>query len=76
MNIFRLALAGIIFSIVASSFGQAAKAEPFKLNGDPKPAWLYFDVKSDGGWTQAIHESKLRIDKHFGWDIPFVEKIP
>ena len=47
MNIFRLALAGIIFSIVASSFGQAAKAEPFKLNGDPKPAWLYFDVKSE-----------------------------
>ena len=76
MKILRLALAGFMVSIVALAFAQAAKAEPFKLNGEPKPAWLYFDVKSDGGWTQAIHEAKLKIDAHFGWDIPFVEKVP
>jgi hypothetical protein len=31
-------------SVVAFAFGQAAKAEPFKLSGDPKVAWLYFDI--------------------------------
>ncbi len=76
MKILRLAIAVAMVSVVALAFGQAATAEPFKLKGEPKVAWLYFDVKTDGGWTQAIHESKLRIDKHFGWDIPYVEKIP
>ena len=76
MKILRLATVVAMVSIVALAFGQAAKAEPFKLNGEPKPAWLYFDVKSDGGWTQAAHESRLRVEKHFGWNIPFVEKIP
>ena len=76
MKILRVATIAAMVSVVALAFGQAAKAEPFKLNGKPKPAWLYFDVKSDGGWTQAAHESRLRIEKHFGWNIPFVEKIP
>ena len=76
MKILRVASIAAMVSVVALAFGQAAKAEPFKLNGKPKPAWLYFDVKSDGGWTQAAHESRLRIEKHFGWNIPFVEKIP
>lgn len=76
MKILRYATAVAMVSLVALAFGQAATAEPFKLKGEPKVAWLYFDVKTDGGWTQAIHESKLKIDKHFGWDIPFVEKIP
>ena len=76
MKFIRLAIATAMVSVVALALGQTAKAEPFQLDGDPKVAWLYFDIKSDGGWTQAIHESKLRIDKHFGWDIPYVEKIP
>ena len=74
MKILRLAMAAAMISVVVFAFGQAANAEPFKLKGDPKVAWLYFDIKSDGGWTQAIHESKLRIDKHFGWEIPFTKK--
>ena len=48
MKMLRLATIVAMVSIVALAFGQAAKAEPFKLNGEPKPAWLYFDVKSDG----------------------------
>ena len=76
MKIVRLAMAVAMVSALGFVFQQAAKAEPFKLSGDPKPAWLYFDVKSDGGWTQAIHESKLKIENHLGWEIPFVEKVP
>ena len=76
MKIVRLAMAVAMVSALGFAFQQGAKAEPFKLSGDPKPAWLYFDVKSDGGWTQAIHESKLKIENHFGWEIPFVEKVP
>ena len=76
MKTLCLAMAIAMVSIVGFAFQQAAKAEPFKLSGDPKPAWLYFNVKSDGGWTQAIHESKEKIDAHFGWSIPYVENIP
>lgn len=62
--------------VAVGLFAGAAVAEPFKLNGDPKPAWIYFNVKNDGGWTQAIDEARIRIEKDLGIEIPYVEKVP
>ena len=38
MKTLRIALAVAMVSLVALAFGQAAKAEPFKLKGEPKVA--------------------------------------
>ena len=59
MKILRLAMAVAMVSVVAFALAQAAKAEPFKLKGEPKPAWLYFDVKSDGGFRLARQRKGL-----------------
>jgi basic membrane lipoprotein Med (substrate-binding protein (PBP1-ABC) superfamily) len=70
-----LALAAVALA-TAAALANTASAEPFKLKGDPKPAWIYFNVKNDGGWTQAIDEARLRIEKNLNLQIPFVEKVP
>jgi basic membrane lipoprotein Med (substrate-binding protein (PBP1-ABC) superfamily) len=50
--------------------------EGFTLKGKPNIAMLYFDVKSDGGWTQAFDEARVKIEKELGQKIQFVEKVP
>ena len=60
---------------VAVAFTGAAHAQ-FKLEGDPKIAMIYFDVKNDGGWTQAIDEARQRLEGQLGVEIPFTEKVP
>ncbi len=63
-------------AIVAVGFTAGASADAFKLDGDPKPAWIYFSNKNDGGWTQAIDEARIRMEEALGYKIPFVEKVP
>lgn len=74
-----MARAGILAAIAALLLGAAAtgaaQAEPFKLKGDPKPAYVMFTVVNDGGWTQAHDEARLRIEKALGIKIPYTEKI-
>lgn len=50
--------------------------EGFTLKGKPNIAMLYFDVKSDGGWTQAFDEARIKIEQALGQKIQFVEKVP
>jgi basic membrane protein A and related proteins len=54
----------------------AVAADGFTLKAPPKIAVLYFDAKNDGGWTQAMHEGRLRMETALGQQIAFVEKIP
>lgn len=63
-------------AVLAAGFAGLAHADTFKLDGDPKPAWIYFNVKNDGGWTQAIDEARQRMEAELGIEIPFVEKVP
>src|SRR5258708_31314154 len=37
---------------------------------------LYFDVKTDGGWTQAFDEARVKIEKAIGMKVQYVEKVP
>jgi basic membrane lipoprotein Med (substrate-binding protein (PBP1-ABC) superfamily) len=54
----------------------AVAADGFTLKAPPKIAVLYFDAKNDGGWTQAMHEARLRMETALGQQIAYVEKIP
>lgn len=65
------------FAAAALAFGAtgAAQAE-FKLKGKPKVAFVYFNVKNDGGWVQAIDEARVRVEGKLGWKIPYAEKVP
>ncbi|SVD54887.1 uncharacterized protein METZ01_LOCUS407741, partial [marine metagenome] len=68
--------ATIAVGIAFSGQSNSASAEPFKLDGDPKIAWIYFSEMNDGGWTQAIHEARQRMEADLGMKITWVEKIP
>jgi basic membrane lipoprotein Med (substrate-binding protein (PBP1-ABC) superfamily) len=54
----------------------AASAQGFTLKKPPQIAMLYFDVKTDGGWTQAFDEARVKIEKAIGMKIQYVEKVP
>ena len=56
--------------------GLAAAQGGFTLKGKPVIAMLYFDVKTDGGWTQAFDEARIKVEKELGMKIQFVEKVP
>ncbi len=73
MNIgkFGLALAAAVTAAAA-----APSQAQFVLEGDPKIAMVYFAVKNDGGWTQAFHEARMRLEGRLGTRIPFTEKVP
>jgi basic membrane protein A and related proteins len=60
----------------AISCGAVAYAAGFTLPAPAKIAFLYFDQKNDGGWTQAFEEARPKIESAVGMKIPFVEKVP
>lgn len=53
-----------------------AADDGFTLKGPPKIAMIYFGPKNDGGWTQAIDEARVKIEKALGQKIQFVESVP
>ncbi len=53
-----------------------ACAEGFTLSAPPKIAFLYFNSKTDGGWTQAFDEARPKIEAALHQpNIPFVENV-
>ena len=54
------------------SFAAASWADDpgFSLKGPPKPAFIYYDQKNDGGWTQSFDEARLRMEIALGVKIP------
>jgi basic membrane lipoprotein Med (substrate-binding protein (PBP1-ABC) superfamily) len=59
------------------SFIPMSRAEDagFSLKSPPKPAFLYYDQKNDGGWTQSFDEARRRMEDALGMKIPYVEGI-
>jgi basic membrane protein A and related proteins len=70
----RLVSAALIVGLVLPV--SAALADGFALKTKPKIAFIYFNSKSDGGWTQSFDEAKSKIDAATGQNIPYVENIP
>lgn len=60
--------------IVVMAASGAAWAN-FTLDGTPKAVFVYFNVKNDGGWVQALDEARLRVEQEMGWNIPYTEKV-
>jgi basic membrane lipoprotein Med (substrate-binding protein (PBP1-ABC) superfamily) len=53
-----------------------AYAEGFTLSAPPKIAFLYFNSKTDGGWTQAFDEARPKIEAALHQaNIPYVENV-
>ncbi|QPM90008.1 BMP family ABC transporter substrate-binding protein [Pseudooceanicola algae] len=68
----RAAAAGVL---VAAQMAGAAQAELAAV-GDPKPAIILFGPTNDGGWSQSIDESRVKIESDLGLRIPQVAEIP
>ena len=73
---FRLARrAAVGFAIAASLASHARAAEPFKLEGPPKIAFIYTQTRTDGGWVQSFDEARMRMEKALNTDIAYVENV-
>ena len=73
----RTLFAGAAAAVAVLAMGAVGTAEAqFKLKGDPKVGFVYFASKNDGGWTQAIDEARVRVEKNLGWKIPYAERVP
>jgi basic membrane protein A and related proteins len=73
----RLTLTALAAALLAiTSLPVIAQSAGFTLKGPPVIAMLYFDVKTDGGWTQAFDEARIKIEQALGQKIQFVEKVP
>lgn len=72
MKSFRLFAAAIL---LLAPLTQADAADGFTLKGAPKPAFIYYDQKNDGGWTQSFDEARRRMEVALGIRIPYVENI-
>ncbi len=63
-------------ALAIGAAATTASAQGFTLEGDPQVAWVYFNVRDDGGWVQALEEARVRMEEALGIEIPFTEKVP
>src|SRR5882724_3041064 len=72
----RTGLAAAIGAVaLAGVVGTPVRAD-MTLKSEPKIAFVYFNVKDDGGWVQALDEARQKVEKELNVKIPFVEKVP
>ena len=68
----------LIFAAIAGltlSGGTLLAADGFSLKGPPKPAFVYYSVKNDGGWQQAFEEARVKMEAALDAKVPFVESV-
>lgn len=70
----KLMSAALASVALAVSPLMAAKAE-VKIEGPPKIAFVYFNVKDDGGWVQAQEEARVAVEKATGFETAYTEKV-
>jgi basic membrane lipoprotein Med (substrate-binding protein (PBP1-ABC) superfamily) len=73
MTQLRLVLAAAFLILPAAA--AIADDDGFTLKGPPKPAFIYYDQKNDGGWTQSFDEARQRMETDLALKIPYVENI-
>jgi basic membrane protein A len=69
----QLAAAIVVFAAVLAT---QAFAEAFKLEGEPKIAFIYAASIKDGGWNEALDAGRQALEKELGVKIPYAESIP
>jgi basic membrane protein A len=70
----KLVLTSLAVATACAAVIEAALG--FTLSEPPKVAFLYFAEKTDGGWTQAFEEARLKMEPALDMKIPFVENVP
>jgi len=70
----KLVITSLGVAIACAAAAQVAMG--FTLTEAPKVAFLYFAEKTDGGWTQAFEEARLKMEPALDMKIPFVENVP
>jgi basic membrane protein A and related proteins len=71
-SLFRVA-AGLALATYAISTAQAA--EPFKLDGPAKIAFVYTQTRTDGGWNQALDTARMKMEKSLNTKIAYIASV-
>jgi basic membrane protein A and related proteins len=71
----RTLIVAAVLGTALSSGVLPAAADGFSLKGPPKPAFLYYSVKNDGGWQQAFEEARVKMEAAMDTKIPYVESV-
>jgi basic membrane protein A and related proteins len=67
--------AAVCLAIAASLTSHVRAAEPFKLEGSPKIAFIYTQTRTDGGWVQSFDEARMRMEKALNTNIAYIENV-
>jgi basic membrane protein A len=70
----KLVLTSLGVAIACAAAVQTANS--FTLSEPPKAAFLFFAEKTDGGWTQAFEEARVKMEPALDMKIPYVENVP
>ena len=68
-----------VFALVlatALTLAENAWAEAFKLQGEPKIAFIYAASAKDGGWNEALDAGRAAVEKELGLTVAVAENVP
>lgn len=68
----KLLLAALLAILTATSAAQAA----FRLDGEPKIAFIFLGPANDGGWTESHNIARLKLEEALDTKIAYSENIP
>lgn len=54
----------------------AGPAAAFKLEGEPKVAFIYAATAKDGGWNEALDTARAAVEQQLGLTIAVTENVP
>ncbi|MGE3290323.1 MAG: BMP family ABC transporter substrate-binding protein [Geminicoccaceae bacterium] len=69
----RVILGSLALAGLAVLGGPAAA---FKLEGDPKIAFIYGATAQDGGWNEALDKARAAVEEQLGVTIAVTENVP
>jgi basic membrane protein A and related proteins len=72
-RLMRYVAVGLAVSTYLST--RTIAAEPFKLDGPPKIAFVYTETREDGGWVQAFDEARQKMEKTLHMKIDYIENV-
>lgn len=71
----KLALPALTL-VAGTTFSALTFAEPFKLEGTPKIAFIYAATTQDGGWNEALDNARAKVEESFDYPVAVAESIP
>lgn len=70
---------GFRTTLLAAAMGGCLATQPawaFKLEGEPKVAFIYAAAVNDGGWNEAIDKGRKAVEEQLGVPVAITENIP